>query len=73
LLKPIQTHKHFNISEFGYYANAQMELLMAKHQVEGARKWLEMWQGMDPENPLLMRWQMRLNGQNVFQRLFGRT
>lgn len=72
LLKPIQMHRHFNISEFGYYANAQMELLMAKKQPDGARKWLEMWQEMDPENPLVLRWQMRLSGQNIFQRLFER-
>jgi tetratricopeptide (TPR) repeat protein len=73
LLKPIQTRKHFNISEFGYYANVQMELLMARNQVDGVRKWLEMWQEMDSENPLVIRWQMRLNGRNVFQRLFGKV
>jgi len=73
LLKPLQTRKRFNISEFGYYINAQMELLVARKQPDGARKWLEMWQQMDPENPLVIHWQMRLSGRNPFQRLFGRV
>ncbi len=73
LLKPLQTRKHFNIAEFGYYCNAQMELLMAKHQADGARKWLEMWQGLGPENPLVTDWQRRLSRSNPFQRLLGRV
>jgi len=72
LLKPLQTRKRFNMSEFGYYLNAQMELLMARKQPDDARKWLEMWQQMDPENPLVMDWQMRLSGRNPFQQLFRR-
>jgi hypothetical protein len=73
LLQPLRTRKRFNISEFGYYINAQMELLVAKKQPDGACKWLEMWQQMDPENPLVLRWQMRLNARNVFQRLFRKV
>ena len=72
LLKPLQTRKQFNISEFGYLCNAQMELNMAKNQADGALKWLEMWQAFDPNNPLVADWHRRLNGRNPFQRLFGR-
>jgi tetratricopeptide (TPR) repeat protein len=72
LLKPLQTRKRFNINEFGYYANAQIELLMARKQPDGARTWLEMWQQVDPENPLVTDWEMRLSGRNPFQQLFRR-
>ncbi len=72
LLKPLQTRKCFNISEFGYYANAQMELLVARKQSDGARTWLKMRQHVDPENPLIMGWQMRLSGRNPFQKIFRR-
>ncbi len=72
LLKPLQTRKRFNMSEFGYYLNAQMELFVAKEQPDGARKLLEMWRQIDPENPLVMDWQMRLSDRNPFQRLFRR-
>ena len=71
LLKPLQTRKRFNMSEFGYLCNVPMEPLTAKHQADGARKWLEMWQGFDPDNPLVADWQRRLSGRNPLQRLLG--
>ncbi|MCL4393453.1 MAG: tetratricopeptide repeat protein [Chloroflexi bacterium] len=73
LLKPLRTRKRFNFSEFGFLCSAQMELLLARSQADGAREWLEMWQSLDPENPLVADWQRRLSRRNPMERLLGRT
>lgn len=60
-LKPLLTRKRFNVGEFGFFCNAQMEFLMAKKQMDGVRSWLEMWAGIDPDNPLIAGWRARLD------------
>ncbi len=73
LLQPLLTRTRFNISEFGFFCNAQMELLMAKHQADGARQWLEMWSSVDPDHPLIEGWQRRLRGRSPLRRLWERA
>ena len=73
LLRPLLTRKRFNIQEFGFFCQAQMELLLAKQQPEGAQSWLGMWSGIDPDNPLIGEWRRRLSGRNPLSRLLGKT
>lgn len=73
LLQPLLTRTRFNIGEFGFFCNAQMELLMAKRQTDGARKWLELWSGIDPDNPLIDDWRRRLRGRAPLRRLWERA
>jgi tetratricopeptide (TPR) repeat protein len=73
LLRPLLTRKRFNLHEFGFFCHAQIELLLAKHQSESAQSWLEMWLGIDPDNPLIGNWRQRLSGRNPSSRLLGRT
>jgi predicted Zn-dependent protease len=71
LLRPLLTRKRFNVQEFGFFCHAQMELLLAKRQPEGAQSWLEMWSGIDPDNPLIGEWRRRLSGRDPLSRLPG--
>ena len=71
LLRPLLTRKRFNSQEFGFFCHAQMELLLAKHQPEGAQSWLGMWSGIDPDNPVLADWRRRLSGRKPLSRLLG--
>ena len=73
LLRPLLTRKRFNIQEFGFFCHAQMELLLAKHQPEGAQSWLGMWARIDPDHPLIGEWRKRLSGRNPLSRLLGKT
>jgi tetratricopeptide (TPR) repeat protein len=69
ILKPLMQRKRFHFSEFGNFCNAQIELLIAKKDKDGARAWLQMWQQLDSENPELMRWQFKLGGDNILKKL----
>lgn len=59
-LKPLLTRKRFNIGEFGFFCNAQMEFYMAKKEMGGVRSWLDMWVSIDPDNLLIEDWRARL-------------
>jgi predicted Zn-dependent protease len=59
-LQPLLARKRFNFTEFGFFCNAQMELWMAKGKMDAVRSWMGMWEGVDPENPLLAEWRIRL-------------
>lgn len=69
LLEPLRSRKRFHFSEFGNFCNAQIELFIAKKQKDKANAWLQMWENLDPENPELMRWKIRLSGEHVLKKL----
>jgi tetratricopeptide (TPR) repeat protein len=69
LLKPLMERKRFHFSEFGNFCNAQIELFVTKKQKQKANAWLQMWESLDSENPEIMRWKIRLSGENLLKKL----
>ncbi|NEO45332.1 MAG: hypothetical protein F6K55_14840 [Moorea sp. SIO4A3] len=69
LLKPLISRKRFQFSEFSNFCTAQIELFMAKKDKDSARKWLQMWDNLDPENPELLPWKLKLDGDNLLNKL----
>jgi tetratricopeptide (TPR) repeat protein len=60
MLKPLMTKEKLHISEFRALACAQMDLALAKELPEAARSWLEMWREVEPDNPEVAQWELRL-------------
>lgn len=67
--------QRFHRSEFAAMAQIQIELCKAQGQEDGARRWLEMWKCVDPDDPNVQRCQRHLKGRTLrdaFSRLAGR-
>ncbi|BAZ40795.1 hypothetical protein NIES4101_67560 [Calothrix sp. NIES-4101] len=62
LLKPLEQRKRFHFQEFAAFCDTLIELLLAKKQREGAKAWLRMWEGVDPENPAVLKWKAKFGG-----------
>jgi hypothetical protein len=62
ILTPLMQRKRFHYEEFSAFSNAYIELLVAKKQRDGARAWLKMWEGIDPEHLDVLRWKDKLEG-----------
>lgn len=72
LLRPLLGQKKFHTSEFTALAQAEIELLLARGEREGARSWLKMWEDTVPDHPQLSVWRSRVNSPSIWQRLFRR-
>ena len=72
LLEPLLAQKRLHFSEMSALMNAQLELFVAKNNLEAARSWLEMWAQTDPDNPEVGAWHRRLGKPGLRQRLLGR-
>jgi len=64
LLKPMLQWKQFHFQEFALFCQTQIELRLAKKELEGARSWLGMWENIDPDEPALVYWKRRLQQSN---------
>lgn len=71
LLEPLRSRKQFHVSEFAAYSQAQIELCLAQGQHDGARTWLKLWQDIDPDNPQILSWNLRLLPTDWRERLIG--
>ena len=60
LLLPMLEWDRFHFDDFSEFSDVYMEYLMAQDQEDGAKSWLNMWQEVDPENPKIFAWFMRL-------------
>jgi tetratricopeptide (TPR) repeat protein len=60
MLKPLLLQDRLHLSEFRAVCQAQIQLLLAEDNVDGAAAWLYMWQDVEPDYPDLRTWQMRL-------------
>ena len=67
LLQPLLDHDRFHYSEFRALMGAQVELAMAKKDRKAAKKWLDMWEKVDPDSPQLEYWEDQLD---IFQDRF---
>ena len=68
LLHPFLCRDRFHFLEFSTFADAYIELLVAKKQKDGARTWLQVWEKVNSEDPTLQYWKQRLgHGQTLPQ------
>jgi tetratricopeptide (TPR) repeat protein len=52
LLAPLIRRRKFHLSEFAALASAQIDLLLAEGQPDGARTWLDLWERFYPDHHL---------------------
>lgn len=62
LLEPLIRLPRLHISEFRALAIAEMDVALADNQVEAARTWLDMWLKVEPDNPEIISWRIRIDG-----------
>lgn len=72
LLEPLLSRKRFNFKEFSAFCHAQVELFSAEGKPEGVRAWLDLWAGVDPDNPHIADWRRRIDRHGLRLWPFGR-
>lgn len=60
MLNGVMQRKRLHYSEYDALCAAQIDLSLAEKNMEAARSWFEMWEGVDPENPKLNTYRLRL-------------
>jgi tetratricopeptide (TPR) repeat protein len=73
LLEPLMARKRLHISEFRALANTQMELSLAQGYTDAVRSWLDIWESIDPDDPLLQRWTLRVAADELPKLIKGLT
>lgn len=56
ILKTFKTRDRFHLQDFSVFCDTYIELMLAKNQLDGARKWLEMWEQTNPNDPRIDLW-----------------
>lgn len=74
LLKPMLSRKRFHFDDFAYFCNVYLQLLIDQKNKEAAKAWLQLWQQVTPDHPLIQTWKMRLEGLGLLKKLssFGK-
>ena len=72
LLLPMLEWDRFHFDDFSEFSDVYMEYLLAQDQKDGAKSWLNMWQEVDPENPKLFSWIIRLTDPEELRRMMER-
>jgi tetratricopeptide (TPR) repeat protein len=72
LLKPLINRRKLHHSEATALFNTYVELYEAQANREAARTWLDIWANIDPENPEVLRRQLRSAVGDRFSKLLGR-
>ena len=76
LVEPLLSLPELHYSEFRALAQVQMEIALADNRSEAARSWLEMWQQVEPDNPEIPDWKVRIDGPGFvkgLKNLLGRS
>ncbi|MCI0491412.1 MAG: tetratricopeptide repeat protein, partial [Planctomycetes bacterium] len=71
LLDPLMERNRFHQSEFAAMCNANIELLAARGDKDGARIWFDMWQRTDSNDPRAKQWNSRLDKRGFLGRFFA--
>jgi predicted Zn-dependent protease len=69
LMKPVLRQRKFHSTEFTALAQAQIHLLLARGEREGARQWLEMWEKSVPGHPDQSAMRRHIRDYSVWDRL----
>ena len=62
LVNPLLHLSKLHTSEFRALAIAQITIALADGLTESALSWLTMWEKLEPDNPKLMQWRLRIKG-----------
>lgn len=73
LLNPLMNRSRFHHSEYAAFCHLHISLLFAEGESEGARQWLELWEDIAPDDPLIAQWQVRLERPSLLGKLFRRA
>ena len=73
LLDPLMTRSRFHHSEYAAFCHAHITLLVAEGETEGARRWLQIWEDVAPDDPRVDHWKARLKRPGLFGKLFRRA
>ena len=73
LLEPLMTRSRFHHSEYAAFCHVQISLLFAEGETEGAHRWLELWEDVDPDDPGIEQWRARLKRPGMLGKLFRRA
>lgn len=60
VLKPLLSRKRFHFDEFSQFCDAYIKLLVTQKNLNAARAWLNLWEGVDPDHPAITAWKLRL-------------
>ena len=60
LLDGLMQRERLHYSEYDALCMAQIELSLEEKNKEAARSWFEMWEQVDPDNPKLERYRLRV-------------
>lgn len=61
LITPVLSRDRFHTSEFNAFADVHIHLLVEQDQLDKARGWLQMWDGIGSDHPGLTYWKKRLS------------
>ncbi len=69
LVKPLITRKRMHHEELLAVIETNIHLHVAKGEPEYARLWLETWEKIDPDDPELQKWRLRIELRDIPQTL----
>ncbi len=65
LIDPVMKREQLHISEFVALCHAQIEILLAENQREGAEAWVQMLEEADPQNPVVPALRRRVERTSI--------
>jgi tetratricopeptide (TPR) repeat protein len=69
MLKPLLGRRKLHIDEFGALADTEIGLSQALGEHQAAESWLKIWEGIDPDDPRIENWRLRLRLPNLLRDL----
>jgi hypothetical protein len=69
MLVPLLAQRRLHITEMAALASAEIQCCLAEEQLDGARKWLEIWEGADPDHPEVKRLRQHFSILDAFEKL----
>jgi tetratricopeptide (TPR) repeat protein len=77
LLNQLYKRSRFHISEYVGLCTAMIQAWFKKGKPEGAKAWLKAWKDVDPDNPAIEEWEMRIDPKpadlfKLFSKRLGR-
>jgi tetratricopeptide (TPR) repeat protein len=71
LLLPLMQRQRLHSSEFRALCHAQIEIALEAGERQAAESWLGIWQGIEPDHPMLEHDRRRVSKPGVLQRMRG--
>ena len=65
LLEPLLQNKRLHVSEFAALCEGYIQLCLAERNFDAARSWLDMWENVDPDHPMLEASRRRVPGRGM--------